>query len=150
MANNLKIYGIINRVLKQRSGTTQDGRQWWAQDFVLEVQDGNFVQIVKFTISGKSLTQENVQHIVVGNRVTVHFSLASKEVTLNDGRTFYNTNASAWKVEAGDTTSNTAIPRANVAGFEPCFAASGDGESTVAPAPTVQPATTQQEEDLPF
>ena len=62
MANNLKIYGIVNRVLKQRSGTTQDGRQWWAQDFVLEVQDGNFVQIVKFTISGKSLTQENVQH----------------------------------------------------------------------------------------
>lgn len=150
MANNLKIYGIINRVLKQRSGTTQDGRQWWAQDFVLEVQDGNFVQIVKFTISGKSLTQENVQHIVVGNRVTVHFSLASKEVTLNDGRTFYNTNASAWKVEAGDTTQNTAIPRANVAGFEPCFAASGDGESTVAPSQTVQPATTQQEEDLPF
>lgn len=150
MANNLKIYGIINMVLKQRSGTTQDGRQWWAQDFVLKVQDGNFVQIVKFTISGKSLTQENVQHIVVGNRVTVHFSLASKEVTLNDGRTFYNTNASAWKVEAGDTTSNTATPRANVAGFEPCFAASGDEESTVAPAQTVQPATTQQEEDLPF
>lgn len=140
--NNLKLFGTVREVFPQRTGTSQTtGSQWWSQDFTLDIADGKFTQTVKFSLSGRALNKENIAQLTAGNSVTVSFSLVSREATARDGRIFYNTNANAWKIEAGDTTASTQEARANVSDFQPTFAPTTQ--------PTAQP-TAQQPAQQPL
>lgn len=147
--NNLKLFGVVKDIFPQRSGVSQSGNQWWAQDFTLEIADGRYTQVVKFSLTGKALTDDNTKQLVSGNEVTVSFNLASREVQTNDGRTFYNTNANAWRIEGGDHTDG--IAPASSTDFQPSFA-----NTTQAQPQAVQPqqpasfAPQPVESDLPF
>lgn len=72
-----------------------------AREFVLEVADGQYPQMVKF-----QLTQDKcalIDDYSEGQELTVHFDLRGRE--WNDR---FFTNLNAWRIEAGDTTAAAA------------------------------------------
>ena len=89
---SFKIEGVIYRKFE----TEQKGASFSARDFVLEVQDGNFPQHIKF-----QLVQDRcdlIDRFTVGDSVVVHFDLRGKE--WNDK---FFTNLNAWKIEEMDS-----------------------------------------------
>ncbi len=143
--NNLKLFGTIKEVFQQRTGTSKSGNQWWAQDFILEIADGAYTTLIKFSVSGKALNEENTKNMFAGNEVTVSFNLSSRAVQANDGRTFYNTNANAWRIEPGDHTEQQPQAKADDTEFQPTFAPTTTSDP-------VTPELTQSDTDseLPF
>jgi len=77
------------------------------REFVLEIEDGAYTQVIKF-----QLTQGNCEKLEPfneGDQLKVTFSLRGREYT-KDGRTSYFTNLDAWRIESASTAeaSNTA------------------------------------------
>lgn len=107
--------------------TEQKTGNFRAREFVIEVVDGKFPQMVKF-----QLTQDKCELIdnhSEGDQLTVHFDLRGRE--WNDR---YFTNLNAWRIESA---ANADSPAA--------------ASHTAAPAPA--PATNQPDEfldDVPF
>ncbi len=145
--NNLKLCGVVKDIFPQRSGTSKAGNQWCAQDFTIEFADGSYTNLVKFSLNGKALNENNTKLLVAGSEVTVSFSLSSREVQANDGRIFFNTNVNAWRIEEGDHTEGLA-PATNT-DFQPSFAAATQPQQQ-----PQQPAASLEIEsgnsDLPF
>ena len=70
------------------------------REFVLEIEDGAYTQIIKF-----QLTQGNCEKLEPfneGDQLKVTFSLRGREYT-KDGRTSYFTNLDAWRIESAST-----------------------------------------------
>ena len=65
-------------------------------EFVIEVQDGNYSDLIKFALKQDKTDVLNNQHI--GDEIKVHFNLRGREWT-KDGKTSYFTNLEAWKIE---------------------------------------------------
>ena len=103
------------------------------REFVVEVEDGAYTQIIKF-----QLTQNNCDKLDPfneGDQMKVTFSLRGREYNKN-GETMYFTNLEAWRLE-----------KAGAAVAEPTV-----GESLDAfPAATDEPSTDSTDtDDLPF
>lgn len=95
--------------LKAIFDTQQKTENFKVREFVLEIQDGQYPQEIKF-----QLTQERcnlVDQLGEGDEVKVSFSLRGRSYTNKEGKTLYFTNLNAVKVEpTGDTIQD---PNAN-------------------------------------
>jgi single-strand DNA-binding protein len=105
------------------------------RDFVVEMPDGNYTQMVKF-----QLTQDRcplVDSFREGDQVRVHFNLRGREW---QGK--YFTNLDAWRIEAVEGGSTPPPPQ----GEDPF----GDTNFPEAPATPTFQDTRAQDDDLPF
>lgn len=141
--NNLKLFGVVKDILPQRSGISQNGAQWYAQDFILELNDGRFAKEVKLSLSNNALSAGNTSMLTIGNEITVYFDLTSRAVQAKDGRVFYNTNANVWRIEEGDKTDN--YIKTTTPAFAPTTQAQQPIAATADNSFAPQPAS-----DLPF
>jgi single-strand DNA-binding protein len=121
----------IEGKLYKKFDTQQVTDSFRKREFVIEIQDGAYPQLIKF-----QMTQSNCEKLDSFNedsQIKVTFSLKGREYT-KDGRTSYFTNLDAWRVEK--TGGETSSPNA----------------SNAFPAATDEPAAmdTPDTDDLPF
>ncbi|MCW5924661.1 MAG: DUF3127 domain-containing protein [Saprospiraceae bacterium] len=99
-----EVEGKLHRIFP----TEQKSASFSAREFVLEVPDGNYPQLIKF-----QAVQERcglLDSFREGDRVKVHFDLRGREW---NGK--YLTNLNAWRIEGagGDTDNNKAATDEN-------------------------------------
>lgn len=120
--------------LKAIFETQQKTENFQLREFVLEIQDGQYPQEIKF-----QLTQDRcslLDKFSEGDEVKVAFSLRGRSYTSKEGKTLYFTNLNAVRIESvGDTVED---PNANQAG----------GEAD--PNQDIPPAANDEDEELPF
>jgi len=118
--------------LYKKFETTQVTDSFKKREFVVELEDGAYTQLIKF-----QLTQANCEKLDPFNendQLKVTFSLRGREYT-KEGRTSYFTNLDAWRVEkAGGAGAD--VPSASLDAFP-----------TMADEPS---ATDSKDDDLPF
>lgn len=73
--------------------TEQKSEKFRARDFVIEVADGKFPQMVKFQLTQDKC--EAIDNFREGEQITVHFDLRGREW---NGK--YFTNLNAWRLES--------------------------------------------------
>ena len=118
--------------LYKKFDTVQITDKFKKREFVIEMEDGAYSQIVKF-----QLTQNNCDKLESyneGDMMKVTFSLRGREYT-KEGNTSYFTNLEAWRLDTAGQATAAAAPVANQS------------------FPTVsdEPATTESmDDDLPF
>jgi hypothetical protein len=88
---SLAVKGKIQQILKPESGTSQAGKEWTKQEFVIETEE-QYPKKVCFTLFGEKTSLIN--GLEVGQEVEVSFNLESREY---NGRWFHNVNA--WKID---------------------------------------------------
>tara|TARA_R100000655_G_scaffold54737_1_gene92699 strand:- start:55 stop:402 length:348 start_codon:yes stop_codon:yes gene_type:complete len=87
----MEVTGKLIKILNKHQGTTQAGKDWIKQDFVIET-DAKFNPEICFTLFGEEKAQMLTQNI--GDILTVQFNLSSREYK---GK--YYTQANAWKID---------------------------------------------------
>ncbi len=123
----------------------QESEKFRKREFVLEVQDGQYPQHIKF-----QLTQDKVSLVEpfkMGDEVKVTFDLRGRGFNKN-GQMLYFTNLEAWKIEPASGGS---------------FGGGGGGQQQAAPRPAAQnqnptlraqpsaaPIASDDDNDLPF
>ena len=70
------------------------------REFVLEIEDGNYPQHVKFQFTQDKCSA--ISSFQQGEKVKLVFGLSGREATSKDGNLVYYTNLSAWKLERID------------------------------------------------
>lgn len=115
------------------------------REFVLEVQDGQYPQQIKF-----QLTQDKTSLIdpyKMGDEVKVTFDLRGRGFNKN-GQMLYFTNLEAWRVEAA-----SAAAPAGGGGYsqqQPAARPAQNQNPTLRAQPTAQPIAGDDDNDLPF
>jgi hypothetical protein len=89
--SNLKIEARVVEIQEVKTGTSNSGKDWSNQVFVLETED-RYPKLAAFQASGKLL--EDVKLLRVGQIATVHFDIVSRK----HNESWY-TQANAWKIE---------------------------------------------------
>ena len=122
-----QVEGKLHRVFD----TEQKTETFRAREFVIEVADGQYPQMIKF-----QLTQDRcdlIESHTAGDEILVHFDLRGRE--WNDK---YFTNLNAWRIESAGQA-NAGAGQAAAAPANP------------APAASSQPAKVDDfEDDIPF
>ncbi len=118
MANSYEALGTLHVVMD----TQQVKDTFKKREFVLEMQDGNYPQHIKFQV-----TQDRcalLDNFKVGQQVKVLFNLRGRPFQNREGQTVYFTNLEAWRVEpaqagsSGATTDYSQISPASASGSE--------------------------------
>jgi single-strand DNA-binding protein len=120
----------IEGKLFRKFDTESKSSNFQARDFVIEIQDGNYPQMIKF-----QLTQDRcalIDEYAEGEPIKVHFDLRGREW---QGRFF--TNLNAWRLE-------------KVGGNEGPQKAGVSSEATDFPSADDEPPTGMDTDDLPF
>ena len=120
-------FEIEGKLLK-KFDTEQKTDTFQAREFVIEIQDGNYPQYIKF-----QLVQDRcalVDPFEEGQPIKVHFDLRGREW---NGR--YFTNLNAWRLEKPEAQQAAAPPPAGDDSF---------------PSPADEPPATEADDDLPF
>jgi single-strand DNA-binding protein len=106
------------------------------REFVLEVQDGQYPEHIKFQmVQDKTAI---IDPFKVGDQVKVTFNLRGRGFNKN-GQMLYFTNLEAWRVEAAAGQSQPAAPRA-----------AATGQSQGQRGQPAAPITSDDDNDLPF
>ena len=95
----------IEGTLYKKFDTQQITDTFRKREFVLEIQDGAYPQLIKF-----QMTQNNCDKLdgfEENGQVKVTFSLKGREYT-KEGRTSYFTNLDAWRIEKVGAAMNQA------------------------------------------
>ncbi len=108
---SLAVKGKIQQILKPQSGTSQAGKEWNKQEFVIETEE-QYPRKVCFTLFGEKTSLIN--GLSVGDEVEVSFNLESREY---NGRWFHNVNA--WKIDKASAASISEPPPEFSAGDVP-------------------------------
>lgn len=97
----------IEGKLYKKFDTQQVTDSFRKREFILEIQDGAYPQLIKFQMTQNNC--EKMDGFAENNQIKVTFSLKGREYT-KDGKTSYFTNLDAWRVEksGGDTASSPA------------------------------------------
>ncbi|NQW30059.1 MAG: DUF3127 domain-containing protein [Ignavibacteria bacterium] len=98
MANSYEAVGRLHAVMDVQQVTDTFKKR----EFVLEVQDGNYPQQIKFQV-----TQDRcalIDNYKVGQEVKVMFNLRGREFTNKEGQVMYFTNLEAWRLEAAQSS----------------------------------------------
>lgn len=90
--SNLKIEARVVEIQEVKTGTSNAGKDWSNQVFVLETED-RYPKLAAFQAIGKLL--EDVKLLRVGQMATVHFDIVSRK----HNESWY-TQANAWKIES--------------------------------------------------
>ncbi len=116
--------------LYKKFDTTQVTDSFKKREFVLEIEDGAYPQVIKF-----QLVQGNCDKLDPyneGDQVKVTFNLRGREYS-KDGRTSYFTNLDAWRLDKGGAMqTTTSAPAADF------------------PSAADEPPTSGASDDLPF
>lgn len=89
---NLTIKGRITKILELEKGTSQSGKEWQKQSFVIDTGD-QYNPEVCFSIFGSEKVENFNKYNKVGKEVEVSFNVSSREY---NGKYFHNLDA--WKV----------------------------------------------------
>lgn len=87
--------------------TQQINDSFKKREFVLEIEDGNYTQHIKF-----QMTQDRcdlLENFQKGEEVNVSFSLAGRPYTNAEGKTIYFTNLNAWRVMKDEMSQSAPI-----------------------------------------
>lgn len=90
--------------LYKKFDTNQVTDTFRKREFVLEMEDGAYTQLIKF-----QLTQNNCEKLdpfAEGDKLKVTFSLRGREYK-KDNNTSYFTNLDAWRIESAETAVGT-------------------------------------------
>ena len=93
MANSFEALGTMHVVMD----TQQVKDTFKKREFVIEMQDGNYPQHIKFQV-----TQDRcalLDNFKVGQSVKVLFNLRGRPFQNREGQTVYFTNLEAWRIE---------------------------------------------------
>lgn len=123
--------------LYKKFDTDQVTEKFRKREFVIEMEDGAYPQIVKF-----QLTQNNCEKLDgynEGDQIKVTFSLRGREYS-KDGRTSYFTNLDAWRLEKANASQNSA----------PAAAPTMDSFPTLSDEPSTADTASDSTDDLPF
>ena len=93
MSNSYEATGTLHYL----SETQQVKDTFRKREFVLEIQDGNYPQHIKFQV-----TQDRcalLDTMKVGQQVKVLFNLRGRPFQNREGQTVYYTNLEAWRIE---------------------------------------------------
>lgn len=96
-----EVEGKLHRIFP----TEQKSASFQAREFVLEVPDGNYPQLIKFQVVQDRCNMLDSYN--EGDRVKVSFDLRGREW---NGK--YLTNLNAWRIEAAGSGGNTNAPAA--------------------------------------
>lgn len=99
MANSYEAVGTLHHLTE----TQQVKDTFRKREFVLEIQDGNYPQHIKFQV-----TQDRcsiMDSYKVGQQLKVLFNLRGRPFQNKDGQTVYYTNLEAWKIESAGAMS---------------------------------------------
>ncbi len=119
MANSYEAIGTVHMI----SDTQQVKDTFRKREFVIEIQDGNYPQHIKFQV-----TQDRcalLDNFKVGQQVKVQFNLRGRPFQNREGQTVYFTNLEAWRVEpaqAGGASTGTDYSQ-----ITPASASASDG-----------------------
>jgi single-strand DNA-binding protein len=102
------------------------------REFVLEIEDGNYPQHVKFQFTQDKCSALN--SFQQGEKVKLVFGLSGREATSKDGNLVYYTNLSAWKLERIDDGAGAGNP----------------AQSRRVAAPAASAAASSDDDDIPF
>lgn len=151
----MEIQGKILHILPMQSGVGKaSGKEWKKQDYVLEIQDGQYTRKLCFSMWGDLIDRTQLQ---VGEDVTVQIDVESREY---QGRWY--TDVKAWRVDRGFVTlQQVNIAPAPAAGFPTPSAPAPQTAQTSPlgsdPFAGMQPATSKETpappvafDDLPF
>lgn len=125
-------FEIAGRLVKKYE-TENKSASFQTREFVIEVQDGQYPEYVKF-----QLTQDRCKIIdpyQEGDQIKVSFNLRGRQ-----WQDKYFTNLNAWRVESADGSSTPSKPQATPA----------KGMDTGFPTATDEPAGLAGDDDLPF
>ena len=94
----MEVKGKVHQILKLESGTSKAGKEWRKQSFVIDTGD-QYNPLVCISAFGDDKIQV-VEGLKVGEGVTVHFNLSSKEF---NGKYYHSVDM--WKIDKGIATS---------------------------------------------
>ncbi|MCE2821323.1 MAG: DUF3127 domain-containing protein [Bacteroidota bacterium] len=101
-----EVAGKLHRIFP----TEQKSASFTAREFVLEVQDGNYPQLIKFqAVQDRCALLDNFRE---GDQIKVAFDLRGREW---NGK--YLTNLNAWRIDKASGDSNAASSPAGNSGF---------------------------------
>lgn len=120
------VKGIVKQILPLQKGTSQSGKEWVKQEYLLEHDQGQYPRSICFGVFG--LDKINSFNIQYGEVLTVHLNIEARE---HNGRWFNSIDA--WKVDREQATQ----PQ--------------PAQAPTAPQPAQpQPAPQPKQDDLPF
>lgn len=118
MSNQYESVGTLHKVYD----TQQVKDTFKKREFVIEVQDGEYPQHIKFQVTQDRC--ELLDKYKVGQEVTVLFNLRGRPFQNKDGQTMYFTNLEAWRIEGPTQPSGTdysGVKKAGVPTFNADF-----------------------------
>lgn len=126
----------VSGKLYKKFDTVQVSDRFQKREFVLEIQDGAYPQLIKF-----QMTQDRcnlLDPVNGGDMIKVSFNLKGREYTNQKGEVIYFTNLDAWRVEANSPAQTTNVA-AQPSGMDETFPSLDDA-----------PGSSDFEDDLPF
>ncbi len=78
------------------------------REFVLEIQDGQYPQHIKFQLTQDKVSQ--VDNYSVGQDVKVFFNLRGRPFVNKEGVTMFFTNLEAWRIEPAQASGGSSAP----------------------------------------
>ncbi len=113
MSNSYEAVGTLHFLTE----TQQVKDTFRKREFVLEIQDGNYPQHIKFQV-----TQDRcaiLDSYKVGQQLKVMFNLRGRPFQNKDGQTLYFTNLEAWRVEAAGAPAPTTTDYSQISAANP-------------------------------
>jgi len=98
MANSFEVLGTLHVVMD----TQQVKDTFKKREFVIEMQDGNYPQHIKFQV-----TQDRcalLDNFKVGQQIKVLFNLRGRPFQNKDNQTVFFTNLEAWRIDSAQGT----------------------------------------------
>jgi len=111
--------GVVEFIGKKKEETSKrTGEKYWTRSFAVNLNDTNpkYPVTLVFDLFGKKM--ELVDGIVVGEEVTVTFTINSKSYTNKEGETKYFLGLNLIKVESGQANQDKGAPDFNQASDE--------------------------------
>jgi len=94
--SELKVSGKIEKILPVESGTSQSGKDWKKQGFIINT-GADFNPTICFSVFGDEKVQKLSEN-KEGDNVEVSFNVSSREWANKEGKVSYFHNLDAWKI----------------------------------------------------
>jgi hypothetical protein len=101
--SELKVVGKLDKLLEKQSGTSNKGKDWVKQSFLVKSKE-QYNNLYCFEVFGKDKV-DNLASISVGSTVEVSFNVGTNEW---NGK--YYTSLSAWRISSESSTNQTEEP----------------------------------------
>ena len=121
-----QVDGKLHRIFN----TEQKSEKFRAREFVIEIVDGNYTQMIKFQLTQDKC--EMIEEHKEGDEITVHFNLRGREWNER-----FFTNLDAWRIESAGAS-------------QPAAGAAAAGTASDADYPDLTATREDFSDDIPF